>query len=162
MNHTMNDFLVKNAPGKGQGLFSTKSFDKNQVLFKFEGVKILRENINDFSGQAAANLLQIGTNLYLDLTGYSSYFINHSCTPNCFIRVVANTAFLLSLLPIKEGDELTFDYSSTSTEDHTTWSMKCNCSIFGCRKTISGFNALAEKHKQSYDMNIVPNYVKVK
>jgi len=156
-----NDFIIKDTPKKGKGLFATKDYNKNMILFKFEGVKIVKEDAVKHPN--SAGLLQIGVDLYLDIAGHYSYFMNHSCNPNCYIKIAANTAFCLSFFPIKEGNELTFDYATTSSDDLTTWSMPCNCSIFGCRKTITGFSVLPQKQQASYiELGLVPKYLRGK
>jgi hypothetical protein len=154
-------FVIKDTLGKGKGLFSLLAFPKNTVLAKFAGVKINKEDIEDFSGQDAACLLQIGEDLYLDLDGHSEYFINHSCNPNCFIKIAAKKAFLISLRPIAKGEELTYDYSATSTEDTDTWEMDCNCSQFYCRKNITGYKSLPLPKQMEYkEKDIFPKYIK--
>lgn len=156
----MVDFIVKDSIGKGKGLFASKAFNKNETLFKFDGIKLIKQDIKNFAGPIAACYLQIGSELYLDLEGHASFFVNHSCNPNCLVKVAANTAFIIAHIPIKIGDELTFDYSTTSTEMPDTWSMNCNCSRFGCRKVISGFNTVSDDKKINLiEFGMVPKYV---
>jgi uncharacterized protein len=156
----MDHCIIKPSPGKGNGLFSTVNIPANTIIFQFVGKPILRAGIPDFSGVAAACYLQIGKELYLDVGGHYSFFINHACQPNCGVRIMVNKAFVVSLRAIKAGDELTFDYSTTSTEDESTWSMRCNCSMFRCRKLITGFWSLPEVQKKRYiDLKVVPGYV---
>jgi|ERR1700722_2929173 len=156
----MDNFTVKESPGKGRGLFSSKEFHANEILIKFQGTKLLKQDIPDFAGPIAACLLQIESDLYLDLQGEPSYFINHSCNPNCYIKVSTGHVFLISYIPIRIGDELTFDYSTTSSESHDTWSMPCKCSIFGCRKVISGFGTVPPGQQNHMIVNgMIPKYV---
>ena len=154
----MNDFLIKDSPGIGQGLFSTKDFNKNEVLFKFEGKKISSEEALKIPNND--RVLQIGPQLFIDLGNHYSVFTNHSCNPNCYVKIAVNNAFLLSSRAIKAGDELFFDYSTTSTETIDTWSMKCNCHPFGCRKIISGFSTIPIAQKEKLiSLWMVPTYV---
>lgn len=156
----MDNYTIKNSAGKGLGLFSAINIPANHTILEFVGKVLLRKNIPDFGGATAACLLQIGTTQYLDLGGQTSFFINHSCSPNCVIKIMVNKAFLVSLRPIAIGEELTFDYSLTSTEDASTWSMKCACSLFKCRKLITGFSSLPIAQQQKYiAAGMVPNYV---
>jgi SET domain-containing protein len=155
----MDDFIVKEAPGKGRGLFATKNYEKGQVLFEFDGIKLGKEKA--WVHPQSEKLLQIGPTLYLDVSDHYSVFTNHSCNPNCCVKISIEHAFLVACLPIKAGDELTFDYSTTSTESPTEWSMSCKCSIFGCRKNISGFHSLPYRQQQLYiEQGFVPYYLK--
>lgn len=151
----MNNFVVKSF-NNNKGLFSEAYFDKNQVLFKFDGKKLIINNPKD----ADEKLLQIGSKLYLDLNNQFSLFANHSCNPNAYIKIFVNTAFLLSSRPINIGDELFFDYSLISTDTMDEWSMKCACDPFDCRKVISGFKTIPELTKNKLiSAGMVPNYV---
>jgi hypothetical protein len=153
----MNKFLIKNSTGHGQGLFTTIPFAANEILFRFEGKSISKEEADKHANKN--KLLQIATDKYLDLGSHYSVFTNHSCNPNCYVKTSINTAFLISARPILAGDELFFDYSLTSTDTNNEWQMNCNCHKFYCRKVISGFNSIPEeKRKILIANNIIPPY----
>lgn len=153
------EFIVKDSPGKGKGLFATKDYEKGQILFRFEGVKLSKEKA--WLHPSSEKLLQIDRELYLDVSDHWSIFTNHSCKPNCCIKITVGHAFLVAYLPIKAGDELTFDYSTTCSESPEEWSMSCNCAIFGCRKNISGFKTLPLDQQKAYAAEgLVPYYLK--
>lgn len=158
----MDNYIIKNSVGKGNGVFSTVNLPANHTIFEFVGKVILRENIPDFSGNIATNYLQIGPTQYLDLAGTTPFFLNHGCLSNCYVKILVNRAFLVSIRPISIGEELTYDYSTTSTETTDTWSMTCKCAAgqFNCRKTITGFSSIPTKQQQIYIASgMVPNYV---
>jgi hypothetical protein len=154
-------FEIKNTEKYGRGLYTTKYFDKNQVILKFSGIKVLFEEIKDHTTVYAHNLLQIGAQLYLDVSGEHSYYINHSCSPNCIIKMAGNFPFLVAKRNIKSGEELTFDYSTTSNETPLTWQIDCKCGSVNCRKKISGFQLLAEEQQKKYlEIGAIPEYLK--
>lgn len=144
----MTQFIVKNSNKEGHGLFSTENYAPGHNMGKIEGVVLHKEDITNFN--AADDLLQIGPDLYLDMAGTQYNFINHSCVPNCKVEIHINAAFLVSILPIKNGQEIVIDYSTTSTEDEITWKMDCKCHPFSCRKVITGAHSLSEKTKAWY------------
>ena len=94
--------------------------------------------------------MQIGEDLYLDFTGKAHLFLNHSCSPNSFVKVYVNVAFLISAIPINKDDEIVIDYSLTSLENSDEWAMTCNCGSWGCRKQISGWNSIPEDKQKRY------------
>lgn len=154
-------FEIKKTAKYGDGLFTHKHFEKNQVILKFSGIKVLFNEIEDHTSVYAHNLLQAGEYLYLDVSGQHSYFINHSCSPNCIIKMAGNIPFLIALKNIKVGEELTFDYSSTSNETPLTWEINCKCGSINCRQKISGFQLLAKEQQQRYlDIGAIPDYLK--
>ena len=146
----MEDFIIKHSPLGGNGLFATKTFPKNTVLMRLDGIKLTRKEAFDMPGSNGDNLLQIGEDLYLDFTGKSHLFINHSCSPNSFVKVYVNTGFLMSAIPINKGDEILIDYSLTSLETPNEWQMQCNCGVYGCRKVVSGWESLPEEKQKRY------------
>lgn len=154
----MSEFIIKDSPGKGKGLFAARDIEKNEVLFKFEGKKYSLEEALELPGND--RFLQIGADLFLDVGSHFSAFTNHSCNPNCYINIVVNTAFLISLIPIKTGEEIYFDYSTTSTDTPEMWSMECNCHQFYCRKNITGFQSVPDDQKRRMvSLGMVPSYV---
>jgi len=96
------------------------------------------------------NVLQIGPNLYIGPSGRADDYIRHSCNPNCFVHASGRRAVLYSLYVIPTGGELTFDYSSTATDDVNTWKMDCTCGDINCRKVISGFQYLNSNLQNEY------------
>jgi SET domain-containing protein len=152
------EFLIKDSQGRGKGFFTVDSIGANEILFKFEGKNIHADEASKLPNND--RLLQIGPQLYVDCGTHFGAFTNHDCNPNCYIKIAVNTAFLLSLRPINAGDELFFDYSLTSTETLDTWTMKCNCHPFSCRKLISGFYTIPEtQRKKLIAAGMVPGYV---
>lgn len=154
----MTNFLVKNSAKEGYGLFAVENYAPGHNMGRIAGVPLHKEEITNFN--EADDLLQIGPDLYLDMAGTQYQFINHSCIPNCKVEIHINAAFLVSILPIKRDQEITIDYSTTSTEDGKTWKMNCNCHPFSCRKIITGAFSLPEKTKVWYSKSgALPWYI---
>ena len=158
--HIMEDFTIKHSPLGGNGLFAEKNFPKNTVLMRLDGIKLTRKEAFDMPGNNGDNLLQIGKDLYLDFTGKSHLFINHSCAPNSFVKVYVNTGFLMSAIPIHKDDEILIDYSLTSLETNNEWNMNCNCGVYGCRKVISGYDSLTDDKKARYkELGMIQDFI---
>ena len=82
-------------------------------------------------------LFDINRDWSLDATkaGSMAKFVNHSCMPNCEVRLLADTQGLPHLVihactNIKEGEELTCDYKLLSG------GFSCHCKSDKCRKSI--------------------------
>lgn len=151
--------FLKVKPSKmgGRGTFTEVEIPAGQPIMEIHGPVVLdREiTIQDYS-----MYLQVGPNTYIGMSGDVDDFFNHSCDPNCYVHVVGNRAILYSMYVIPEGAELTFDYSTSSTDTYDTWKMDCKCGSFKCRKTISGFQYLSDELKEAYKKKgIVPLFI---
>lgn len=141
----------------GQGVFTAVRIPAGVSILEVSGPIMLDREVPDMDDPA---LLQVGPNTFIGASGDVDDFINHSCDPNCKMHVVGNRAFLYSLYVIPAGAELTFDYSTTSTDTLDTWTMSCSCNSNKCRKTISGHAYLNAALKQEYTKKgMFPLYV---
>lgn len=132
----------------GKGLFSRVEIPANVPIVEFTGPVITFKELPHDS----SNYLQIGINTYITPVGAVNGvdFINHSCNPNCMVHTVGNRAILYSLYVIPSNSELTFDYSTTSTDTLEMWKMDCNCKSPKCRKVISGYQYLDASLQDEY------------
>jgi uncharacterized protein len=78
------------------------------------------------------------------------WFINHSCSPNCFISGLS----IVAARNIRSGEELTFDYSTDV--DWPRYRMVCKCGSPKCRKVVRAYRFLPEELKIRYGKRIVP------
>ncbi len=141
----------------GRGVFTTVKIPAGVSILEVSGPVMLDREVPDINNP---DLLQVGPNTFIGASGDVDDFINHSCDPNCKMHVVGNRAFLYSLYVIPVGAELTFDYSTTSTDTLDTWKMDCNCTSNKCRKVISGHTYLDATLKQEYVKNgMLPLYI---
>lgn len=56
------------------------------------------------------------------VNGNISRFINHSCTPNCWIDVVGHTIWIRAARNIRAGEELTYNYNTEGDK-----MIQCRC-----------------------------------
>ena len=150
------NYLIKKPIKDIFGIFTEISIPKNKPIIEITGSLYDRTNrpVN------ANDYLQVSNKWFIGPSGGSDDIIRHSCNPNCYIHAVGKRAILYSLNHIREGSELTFDYSTTSTESLEEWSMQCNCESFNCRKIISGYQYLDSKLKKEYEKRgMVPSFI---
>ena len=65
--------------------------------------------------------------------GSGAEFINHSCEPNLYSRIVGGHILYMSRRVIQPGEELTVDYRF----DRDVERVPCSCGAPGCRGTIN-------------------------
>jgi uncharacterized protein len=138
----------------GKKVCATVPLVRNTIILRFSG------RIIDFDealrlGDRESYALQVGYNSYVYLDAPACYF-NHSCEPNCGIRP---DLYLVSLRDIKEGEELTYDYSTTMLE--RKWTMPCRCGKPACRSVVTDFDLLPENRKRYYlSENVVQEFIR--
>ncbi|MFY7967456.1 MAG: SET domain-containing protein-lysine N-methyltransferase, partial [Pirellulaceae bacterium] len=118
-------------------MFAATDFKHVETILRFSGALIdfaamLRKGVNQ------ANPLQISANRYIDLEAPGVY-ANHSCDPNAGIR---NDTDLVAIQPIRRGEEIRYDYSTTMWEDH--WTLICHCGSNQFRGLVADFPTLPE------------------
>jgi SET domain-containing protein len=118
----------------GRGLFAGTHIPARAKVGEFEGEVIgLREARRRARGRATIAIVELGRHA-LDATHSNRgfRFINHSCTPNTFIRCTPERAEFYALRDIARGEELTVDYG----DSHHNGRLACRCGAAGCRGAI--------------------------
>ena len=115
---TIRSYLIKDGIN-GKGVFAARDINKNTILFKMHG---------EIISKPTRTSVQIGNDLHIEdeLAG----LLNHACQPSA--KVDRQQQAIISLRDIKEGEEITFDY--TQNEDHMAVPFTCEC----CGNKISG------------------------
>src|SRR5690606_16202249 len=107
-------------------------------------------NIND--------VIQVGNDLYLGMSGGIDDKIRHCCFPTAYLSVVGNRFILNSLYIIKTNMEITYDYSLNNTD--VDLNQKCTCGHILCRKQITDYNSLDQSVKDRYSkLKITPLHI---
>jgi SET domain len=150
-----NQYLKVLPTKNGDGLFTSVDIPARVPIFECRGDFSKESNVD-----ASPNAVQVGHNTFLGPSGGPNDKINHSCNPNCYLHIVGTRAIVFSLYQIKSNSELTFDYSTSSTDTLDEWKMECNCGSYNCRKTISGFQYLDPKVQEDYkNRKMIPLFI---
>jgi SET domain-containing protein len=126
----------------GRGLFAGEPIAPRNEILRFRGPVLTLKEVRA-KGTAAANALQVGVNRYLFLDE-PGRFVNHSCTPNA---AVVDDVTLVALRPIRTGEEIRFDYSTTISDG---WTMPCRCGAAECRGLVVAFQLLPDSLRRRY------------
>ena len=150
--------LITGQTMRGRSVFAQRGFGAGSFVIEFGGDRFSRDEYISRVDPGNNHFLQIGRNLFLGPTETADNFINHSCDPNCGLRVEAGRAYLFAIRPIAAGDEITFDYSTSMDEDF--WEMRCQCGSTVCRGRIRDFRHLPAEVRDRYlSMGAVPEFV---
>ncbi len=97
--------------GTGEGLFAKVNFKKGNLIFTWEGV-LKKGRYPCYVGD---RWLQIEKCQWIaPLRNNLGLYINHSCNPNSGIK---NSVKIVAMKNIRRGEEVTFDYSTSESEN---------------------------------------------
>ncbi len=132
---------MRSCAERGDGIFSTTAFKAGDTIMTGIIQEVLKGNHSHAS--------QIGENQYVFHAGLISK-VNHSCNPNCGIRV--NDMGGHDFIAMKDGssdEEITFDYAMRNYGiDH--FPEECMCGSSNCRGSVTGWQALSDDKKKEY------------
>jgi SET domain-containing protein len=115
----------------GRGLYAGGRIGKRAKIGEFEGEVVgLRESRRRAAGRKIVAIVELDGHA-LDATDSKRgfRFINHSCSPNTFMRCSATRAEVFALRDIRKGEELTLDYGRS----HHEGTLACRCGARNCR-----------------------------
>jgi hypothetical protein len=142
----------------GQGIFATRDFRKGEAIGEVRGKIYDRSDPPPGYNARVSRLLQISADRYLLPTTKLGYYINHSCDPNARVKI-GKKVYVVALKSIGQGQEITFDYSTTMNEDD--WEMVCRCGSKNCRRRIRDFKYLPKRLQQKYTkLGVVPAFAR--
>ncbi|KAM4015555.1 histone-lysine N-methyltransferase 2A isoform 2-T2 [Anomaloglossus baeobatrachus] len=137
---------VYRSPIHGRGLFCKRNIDAGEMVIEYSG-NVVRSTLTDkrekyYDGKGiGCYMFRIDDSEVVDATmhGNAARFINHSCEPNCYSRVIPidgqKHIVIFAMRKIYRGEELTYDYKFP-IEDASN-KLACNCGTKKCRKSLN-------------------------
>ena len=134
MNSFASQLEVRSSPIQGRGLFATAALPARRKLGEISGKLVpLPQARQKIANRPRIYLIELTRRFALDCTrGNCFKYLNHSCRPNCYLRVLRRTVEVYTLRPIAAGAELTVDYGLTPHEG----GMKCRCGHERCKGVL--------------------------
>jgi uncharacterized protein len=120
----------------GRGCFATIAFRKGRKIAEYVGERISRREIaRRLKGRRRIHICGIDSYWAIDGSrhGNGTQFINHSCQPNCSIRIIHGHILFFARRDIEPGEELLLDYENSYHSDRKV----CRCGAPGCRGRIN-------------------------
>ncbi|KAK2887520.1 hypothetical protein Q8A67_015748 [Cirrhinus molitorella] len=130
----------------GRGLFCKRNIEAGEMVIEYAGNVIRavltdkREKYYDSKG-IGCYMFRIDDFDVVDATmhGNAARFINHSCDPNCYSRVInvegQKHIVIFALRKIYRGEELTYDYKFPIEDANNK--LHCNCGARRCRRFLN-------------------------
>ena len=135
------------ADGRGHGVFATRSFRSSETVI----VGIIDHHVDRNHSHAT----QVGPSQYVELSGLAPK-VNHSCDPNCGVRINGCGApDLVARRLIVAGEEITFDYAMRNYSiEH--FPARCRCGSSLCRRWVTGWKDLPKERRRDYGALVAP------
>jgi len=123
---------VRESKIAGKGCFAKAAFRRGEYVGELTGDNIsLAEARRRARGKRSISIVESEDGWALDATRSDSpaRCINHSCDPNCYLRIGAGWVRFYARRPLRAGEELTCDYGET----HHYGKLRCRCGVEDCR-----------------------------
>ncbi|KAM4630890.1 histone-lysine N-methyltransferase 2B [Polymixia lowei] len=130
----------------GRGLFCKRNIEVGEMVIEYAG-NVIRAVLTDkrekyYDGKGiGCYMFRIDDFDVVDATmhGNAARFINHSCEPNCYSRVINvdghKHIVIFALRKIYRGEELTYDYKFPIEDESNK--LHCNCGARRCRRFLN-------------------------
>jgi uncharacterized protein len=126
---------IKRSPIEGRGCFSIASFSRGRKIAEYTGEIISNAEAKRRAGRRRLRICAINNRWSLDGStgGNGTHYINHSCQPNSYMKILYDHILFIALRDIKPGEEITIDYESTLHSNKK----RCTCGAPSCRGIIN-------------------------
>jgi SET domain-containing protein len=126
---------VKKSSINGRGCFATVLFPRRKKIADYAGERIPDAEANRRANRRVLRICAIDEQWSLDGSrgGNGTHYINHSCEPNAYMKILYGHVQFYALRDIRPGEEITVDYNSTLHPD----TKRCSCGAKTCRGTIN-------------------------
>ncbi|XP_062418405.1 histone-lysine N-methyltransferase SETD1B-A-like [Pungitius pungitius] len=127
------------------GLFAMEPIAADEMVIEYVG-QIIRQGIADMreqryeeEGIGSSYLFRVDQDTIIDATKYGNLarFINHSCNPNCYAKIITvdseKKIVIYSRQPIRINEEITYDYKFPIEETK----IPCLCEADSCRGSLN-------------------------
>ena len=138
------DIIVKEAGGKGKGVFALRDFARGEFIFRRRhGQVVGNQEISTLSEEDQRHLCELDWERSAVLLAPGCY-LNHACDPNA----MRSGTRVFAWNNIRQGEEITIDYRLNAFSDDR-WN--CACGSANCRGFVIGsFFALSQDRQLAY------------
>ena len=114
----------------GLGLFAVDFFKKGEFVIEYVGERLVGKKADDRYNKY---LFEVNSQLTIDGSDRENVarYVNHSCRPNCEVRIYAQRVRIWTIRKIKPGEQFSYDYGKEYFDEYIK-PVGCKCA--NCRK----------------------------
>ena len=130
----MSKVVVKESKIQGKGVYTVENIENGDFVLDIDDSHVvtnpseLTEEQNEYDCDYLANGKVV-------LMQPPEKFINHSCDPTTYVKTINGVRKVLAMRDIKNGEEITYDYSMNGDNEGT---FVCHCGSKNCRGVYQG------------------------
>lgn len=128
-------FEVRRSSIHGKGLFARSRIPAKRKMGELGGEVISQAEARRRARRShSIKIVELGDGTAIDASRGGNHFkyVNHSCSPNAFMRIAYGRLEFYALRAIKPGEELTCNYGET----HHDGALRCRCQSQQCQGYI--------------------------
>lgn len=128
-------FKIKRSRIHGKGLFALSPIPARRKIGELGGEVIKQAEARRRARRSSSiKIVELGDGTAIDASRNGNHFgyVNHSCTPNAYMRACYGRLEFYTLREIEPGEELTCNYGETHHEGKLT----CRCQSERCQGYI--------------------------
>ena len=126
----------RRSPISGWGVYAGQPIDEDTKIVEYKGELVPQAEAwrreQRYLPKQRIWIFTINTRWARDAAfgGNIARYVNHACSPNCYVDVEGHHIWIRASRKIRKGEELTYDYNTEGVAG-----IPCRCRR-GCRRTI--------------------------
>ncbi len=127
--------VIRRSSIHGLGVFAAEQIPRRRKVIEYTGELISNREANRRVDRAVGHFFALNNHRVLDglVGGSGAEYVNHSCNPNLYSRLVKDHVLYFSQRGIMIGEELSVDYRYSLDEIEVA----CHCDSRNCRRMIN-------------------------
>ena len=128
--------IRKQSKISGWGVYAAQPIEEDAFIVEYKGQLVPQAEAwrreQRYLPRQRIWLFNINTRWARDAAfgGNIARYINHACSPNCYVDVIGQHIWIRASRDIRKGEELTYDYNTDGVAG-----IRCRCRP-SCRRTI--------------------------
>ena len=126
----------RRSPISGWGVYAGQTIEEDSHIVEYKGELVSQaegaRRESRYLPRQRIWIFNINTRWVRDAAfgGNIARYINHACSPNCYVDIVGHTIWIRASRRIRKGEELTYDYNTEG------WAkIPCRCRP-GCKRVL--------------------------
>lgn len=126
----------RRSPISGWGVYASQTIEEDTHIVEYKGELVSQaegaRRESRYLPRQRIWIFNINTRWVRDAAfgGNIARYINHACSPNCYVDIVGHTIWIRASRRIRKGEELTYDYNTEGWAN-----IPCRCRP-GCKRVL--------------------------